>query len=130
MGDQNDAVFKRRLGRKIVYYRTQMGMTQDELAAKAELSRTALGKIERGIVLPKYATLVLLEKALGLQENALVELTETEGEDDLLKYTDPDEVDAAIIEIRKDLKKYKISGKELEIIEEVARLLAARMGEY
>lgn len=128
MGDQNDALFKRRLGRKIVYYRTQLGMTQDELAVKADLSRTALGKIERGLVIPKYATMILIEKALGLQEDALVELAEKAEEDNLLNYADPDEVDAAIIEIRNDLKKYKISGKELKIIEEVARLLAARMG--
>ena len=39
-------------------------LTQAELAAKAGISRVALGKIERGVVVPRAGTLALLAKTL------------------------------------------------------------------
>ena len=48
--------------------------TQDGLAAKAGLSRLALGRIERGAVLPRASTLHALAKALGVPVSELVTL--------------------------------------------------------
>ena len=47
-------------------------LTQEELARKAGLSRIALGKIERGIVVPRTRTLTALEQALGVPLGDLV----------------------------------------------------------
>lgn len=47
-------------------------LTQEKLAEKAGLSRVALGKIERGAVLPRVGTLQGLAKALGVPVGELV----------------------------------------------------------
>ena len=47
-------------------------LTQDDLAAKAGLSRVALGKIERGAVVPRARTLDALAKALSVPVGDLV----------------------------------------------------------
>jgi Zn-dependent peptidase ImmA (M78 family)/transcriptional regulator with XRE-family HTH domain len=47
-------------------------LTQEELARKAGLSRVALGKIERGAVVPRAQTLADLAKALGVSVGELV----------------------------------------------------------
>ncbi len=47
-------------------------LTQDDLAARAALSRVALGKIERGEVIPRARTLDALAKALGVPVGDLV----------------------------------------------------------
>ena len=47
-------------------------LTQDDLAAKAGLSRVALGKIERGTVVPRARTLDALAKALSVPVGDLV----------------------------------------------------------
>ena len=47
-------------------------LTQDDLAEKASLSRVALGKIERGAVVPRARTLNALAKALAVQVGDLV----------------------------------------------------------
>ena len=47
-------------------------LTQEELAAKAGLSRVALGKIERGAVIPRARTLGLLAAALAVPIGELV----------------------------------------------------------
>ncbi len=47
-------------------------LTQEELAQKAGLSRVALGKIERGAVVPRAQTLADLAQALGVSVGDLV----------------------------------------------------------
>ncbi len=47
-------------------------LTQENLAAKAKLSRVALGKIERGSVVPRARTLDALAKALAVPVGELV----------------------------------------------------------
>jgi Zn-dependent peptidase ImmA (M78 family)/DNA-binding XRE family transcriptional regulator len=47
-------------------------LTQEELARRAGLSRVALGKIERGAVVPRARTLAELAKALGVSVGDLV----------------------------------------------------------
>ena len=47
-------------------------LTQAELARKAGLSRVALGKIERGAVVPRAQTLADLARALGVSVGDLV----------------------------------------------------------
>ena len=47
-------------------------LTQAELAGKAGISRVALGKIERGVVVPRAGTLALLAKTLAVPTGELV----------------------------------------------------------
>ena len=56
----------------IARLRLDRQLTQEELARKAGLSRIALGKIERGIVVPRARTLTALGKALGVPLGDLV----------------------------------------------------------
>jgi Zn-dependent peptidase ImmA (M78 family)/DNA-binding XRE family transcriptional regulator len=52
-------------------------LSQEELAGKAGISRVALGKIERGAVVPRAGTLAALAKALGVPIGELVTAVRT-----------------------------------------------------
>lgn len=58
------------IGKKIKRLRIQNGLTQEELADRAELSKGFISQVERDITSPSIATLVDLLQALGtdLQE--------------------------------------------------------------
>jgi transcriptional regulator with XRE-family HTH domain len=49
------------------------GLSQEELAYRARLHRTEVGKIEQGHVEPKLTTLVLIAEVLGVSLNELVQ---------------------------------------------------------
>ena len=82
---QNDINVKkimiyRQIGAKIAYYRTLRQMTQAELAKKVNLSKSTLGRIERG----KYnngvpiSTLLDIAEGLHIELSALVTFSEEE----------------------------------------------------
>ncbi|MDL2289507.1 helix-turn-helix domain-containing protein [Clostridia bacterium OttesenSCG-928-F22] len=52
------------LGLNIAYYRKRAGMTQEQLAAKAGISRAYLGEIEA----PKMITTISLEVLFGIAQ--------------------------------------------------------------
>ena len=56
----------------IARLRLDRQLTQEELAAKAGLSRVAIGKIERGTVVPRARTLAVLATALAVPVGVLV----------------------------------------------------------
>ena len=56
----------------IARLRLERGLTQEELARRAGISRVALGKIERGGVVPRGRTLLALGKALQVRLGDLV----------------------------------------------------------
>ena len=70
----------RQIGAKIAYYRTLRQMTQTELANKVNLSRSSLGRIERG----KYnrgvpiSTLLDIAEGLHIELSSLVTFSEAE----------------------------------------------------
>ncbi len=53
------------IGRRIRQARERAGLTQEALAAKAEIGRVTLVRIENGAQSPRYETLVSLAKSLG-----------------------------------------------------------------
>ncbi|HEX5361896.1 MAG TPA: helix-turn-helix transcriptional regulator [Fluviicoccus sp.] len=55
----------RRFGRTVRQAREQQGYSQEQLAEIANLNRSYLGEIERGVVIPSLATLEKLALALG-----------------------------------------------------------------
>ncbi len=70
----------RQIGAKIAYYRTLRQMTQAELAKKVNISKSTLGRIERG----KYnngvpiSTLLDIAEGLHIELSALVTFSEDE----------------------------------------------------
>jgi Zn-dependent peptidase ImmA (M78 family)/DNA-binding XRE family transcriptional regulator len=62
----------RTIGHNVARLRLGHDVTQDEVASRAGISRLALGKIERGEVIPRAATLEVLAKVLGTSTAELV----------------------------------------------------------
>ena len=62
---------------QIIKIRTDLGITQKELARKAGLTQANVSKIEKGISRPTIETLIKLARALGRQ--LTVRLDEYEG---------------------------------------------------
>ena len=62
---RKEVVFKQ-VGAKIAYYRRRKGLTQEELAEASNLSRSALGRIERGQYNGNVSLSVLIDIAGGL----------------------------------------------------------------
>ena len=62
----------RHLGRRLRYLRAQLGITQDNLAARAGTDRTHLSRMENGKSLPQVATLARLAFSLGVAMAELV----------------------------------------------------------
>lgn len=52
------------LGNRIREYRTKLGISQEELAFKAEMDRTYISGVERGIRNPTYISLITIASAL------------------------------------------------------------------
>lgn len=56
------------------HYREAVGMSQEELAAKAHLDRTYVSQLERGLKSPTLTTLEKLAEVLGVEPEMLVRL--------------------------------------------------------
>lgn len=54
--------------------RSKLGLSQEEMANKAGIERSHMGKVERGEHLPNLVMMFKLAKALGLRPAELVEL--------------------------------------------------------
>lgn len=58
------------IGKKIKNLRLQLGLTQEELAARTELSKGFISQLERDITSPSIATLMDILEALGTNVGA------------------------------------------------------------
>lgn len=78
--DVSRAIIYRQIGAKVAYYRTLRQLTQDELAKKVHISRSTLGRIERGTYNKSVSLSTLLDIADGLhiELSYLVSFTEEE----------------------------------------------------
>ncbi len=77
---------KRRFGKQLKQLRTQQGLTQQQLAERADVSISFLGNIERGAKSPTIDTMQKLSHALHVPLVTLVGF-ETEEEDTTCKRT-------------------------------------------
>jgi XRE family transcriptional regulator, regulator of sulfur utilization len=68
----SDAV-RLRLGENLIRYRTEAGLSQEELSFRASLHRTEVGMLERGARLPRIDTLLKLMGALEVSADELLE---------------------------------------------------------
>ena len=60
------------LGRRIAAFRAKLGMTQNELADRLAVSRTAVSHLEAGMTVPGERTVVLLAGLFKLEPRELV----------------------------------------------------------
>jgi transcriptional regulator with XRE-family HTH domain len=68
------------LGDAIRTSRQKLGLSQEELASKADIHITHIGGLERGVRNPSYATLLRLSRALKVRPGELVSLADKIGE--------------------------------------------------
>lgn len=66
--------YRQRLGKRLIERRHEAGLTQEELAAQAGLTRQHLRLLEIGASNPKLSTLLALADAFGLTVSQLLEL--------------------------------------------------------
>jgi transcriptional regulator with XRE-family HTH domain len=64
--------YRRTVGQRIREHRKHTGMTQEQLAEKAELSYKYVGEVERGCVNVSLDSLMRIVKALGIRLHDLV----------------------------------------------------------
>jgi len=69
------------VGENIKYYRTKLGMTQEELAERAGINRSYLASLERGRRNTTLKTVEALAMALGVSTSELVSSTGVLPED-------------------------------------------------
>ncbi len=62
-----------RFGRQIIKLRNDLGISQEELAFRSELSRTYIGCIERGEKNPTIVTIEKLAKGLNITKSKLMD---------------------------------------------------------
>lgn len=64
--------FSKRVGRILKEVREKAGLTQEQLADKADFHRTYIGFIEQGVYSPNLYTLTKLAKALNINLSSLL----------------------------------------------------------
>ena len=57
--------------------RIKQGMSQEYLALEAEMARSFLSEIERGIKQPSMATLLAISEALGVRASKIIAILES-----------------------------------------------------
>jgi DNA-binding XRE family transcriptional regulator len=75
---------KKRLGQRIRSLRASRGLSQDELAEKADLSPKHLGKMERGTVNASIDCVTSIAKALGMPVRDILETEHERSREELL----------------------------------------------
>ncbi|MCL1475452.1 helix-turn-helix domain-containing protein [Argonema antarcticum A004/B2] len=70
----------RALGHLVRQRRTQLGISQEELGLRANLDRTYISGVERGVRNPSLTALVSLASGLGINVSKLLENLEIEAE--------------------------------------------------
>lgn len=62
---------KQTFGANVRQYRKAEGLTQDDLAEKADLSLDMIGRLERGVTAPSFETIERLAAVLNIPEAVL-----------------------------------------------------------
>ena len=65
-------------GRVLAHLRAAVGVSQEELAHRADVDRTFISRLERGVRQPTITTLIAVGEALGTTATELVQATEKE----------------------------------------------------
>jgi DNA-binding XRE family transcriptional regulator len=65
------AKWKRHVAERVRTLREQMGMTQAQIAAKAELTQSHISRIENSEIAPSHRTIEKLARALGVEPSEI-----------------------------------------------------------
>jgi transcriptional regulator with XRE-family HTH domain len=68
----SESAFAKYIGANLVRARKRGGLSQDEVGFRAELHRTEVSQLERGLRVPRADTLVRLAAALSVDVNFLL----------------------------------------------------------
>ena len=71
-GKPNSSVAER-FGRNLRRERERLGVSQEELSSRADVHRTEVSHVERGLRVPRIDTLVQLAGSLGIEPEDLLE---------------------------------------------------------
>lgn len=63
-------------GRVVKELRLEKGLSQEAFAERADLNRTYLGEVERGIAIPSLVTITKIASALNVSLSALIARSE------------------------------------------------------
>ena len=66
------AAGRKTIGQRIRRYRESTGLTQEELAGRAQIGRVTLTRLETGEQSPRFTTLSAIAQALGVEVSALL----------------------------------------------------------
>ena len=72
---------ERRLGKVLAAARTDAGLSQEAVAAKARLHPTYISQIERGLKSPTVRAFVSIARALGIPADELIRRIESASDD-------------------------------------------------
>ncbi|MEA5599498.1 helix-turn-helix transcriptional regulator [Rivularia sp. UHCC 0363] len=71
----------RAFGHLVRHKRTQLGISQEELGLRANLDRTYISGVERGVRNPSLTALVSLANGLGISVSVLLENLEIKADE-------------------------------------------------
>ena len=77
MANASDSDINQIFGNVLKTYRSKLGISQEELAFRADVDRTFVSRLERGVRQPTITTLIGLATALDVSAADLVRDTET-----------------------------------------------------
>ena len=72
MGKRLKDIIQITFGKILRKYRLQQKLSQEALAERADLDRTYISQIERGLKSPSFKTLIALSQALDVKAHILV----------------------------------------------------------
>jgi transcriptional regulator with XRE-family HTH domain len=102
------------VGQRIKFFREQLGLTQLQLAEKAEISSKAVGRYENGNRVPSVDIAQRIATALGISVNELLCPDAIKENPDALKIENP--VDVFNLDLDELQAKLDVRSEKLEII--------------
>ena len=108
--DISKKILFKQIGAKIAYYRTLRNMTQRDLAKRANISRSALSRIECGKYNDNVSVSLLFDIADGLRIDTALLMTFNETEKQMWWQEFPSESDNEIMEDDEQNEEEKPAG--------------------
>ena len=70
----DDIAVVRKVGSKVKFFRNRLGISQNELGLRAEITKNQIGRIERGTINTRLIALSRIAKALEVELKELFEV--------------------------------------------------------
>lgn len=128
MGSVNKRDFSlaRHVGAVAREARARAGLTQAEVAERAELATEVYARLERGLMLPSVPSLLRLCRALGVDANSLLGLVTDTPPPWLAQAAPPSEERPALRRLLRSVR--RLGAKQVDALTNVARFMGAAPG--